>query len=213
MVNTRSEQEFNAAVQAKFEEFKEAFIEQIKSNLKEIFKDEIREIIKEELSELEKISSTVNLLQKHVSSLKESNNVLQKKCSDLELSINNNEQYIHRTCLRITDIPLEEKKRSEEVLKKVKKLIKEEAEVDISEETIDRAHRVGPKKSKNQAIIVKFFTFRHRTLFYRARKKLKNGIKLDIDLIKKRFTYFLVLSRLFKVKKILNISIPISIAI
>ena len=39
MVNTRSEQEFNAAEQAKFEEFKEAFVEQIKSNLKEIFKD------------------------------------------------------------------------------------------------------------------------------------------------------------------------------
>ena len=78
MVNTRSEQEFNTAVQAKFEKFKEAFIEQIKSNLKEIFKDEIREIIKEELSDLEKVSSTVNLLQKHVSSLKEGNTVLQK---------------------------------------------------------------------------------------------------------------------------------------
>ena len=78
MVNTRSEQEFNAAVQAKFEEFKEEFIKQIKSNLKEIFKDEIREIIKEELSELEKVSSTVNLLRKHVSSLKESNTALQK---------------------------------------------------------------------------------------------------------------------------------------
>ena len=35
----RTEQEFNAAVQAKFEDFKEAIIEQIKSNLKEIFKE------------------------------------------------------------------------------------------------------------------------------------------------------------------------------
>ena len=42
MVNTRSEKEVNAAVQVKFEEFKEVFIEQIKSYLKEIFKDEIR---------------------------------------------------------------------------------------------------------------------------------------------------------------------------
>ena len=91
MVNTRSMQEFNAAVQAKFEEFKEAFIEQIKSNLMEIFKDEIKETIKEELCNLGKVSSTVNLLQKHVSSLKESNIALHKKCSDLELSIDNNE--------------------------------------------------------------------------------------------------------------------------
>ena len=121
MIYTRSKQEFNAAVQAKFEELKEAFIEQIKSNLKEIFKDEIREIIKEELSHLEKVSLKVNLLQKHVSSLKESNIALQKKYSDLELSIDNNDQYSHRKCLRITNIPCEEKKTSEEVLKKVKK--------------------------------------------------------------------------------------------
>ena len=40
MINKRSMQEFNAAVQAKFEEFKEAFIEQIESDLKEILKDE-----------------------------------------------------------------------------------------------------------------------------------------------------------------------------
>ena len=121
-------------MQAKFEECKEAFIEQIKSNLKEIFKDEIREIITEELSDLEKVSSTVNLLQKHVSSLKEINIALQKKCSDLELSIDNNGQHSRRTCLRISNIPCEEKETSEEVLKKVKKLINEEAEVGIPEE-------------------------------------------------------------------------------
>ena len=85
MVNTRSEQEFNAAVQAKFEEFKEAFIEQIKSDLKEIFKDEIREIIKEELSDLAKFSSTVNLLQKHVSPLKESSIALPKNVLTLSI--------------------------------------------------------------------------------------------------------------------------------
>ena len=61
MVNTRREEESNAAVQAKSKEFKEGFIKQIKwSNLKEIFKD--REIIKEELSDHEKFSLTVNLL-------------------------------------------------------------------------------------------------------------------------------------------------------
>ena len=123
--------------------------------------------------------------------MKESNIALQKKCSDLELSIDNNEQYSRSACLRITNIPCEEKETSEEVLNKVKKIINEEAEVEIPEETIDRAHRVGPKKNKNQTIIVKFSTFRHRTLFYRARKKLKNGIKLHIDLTKKRFNLLL----------------------
>ena len=76
---------------AKFGEFKEAFIEKIKSNLKEMFKDETRELIKGEHSDLEKVSPTVNLLQKHVSSLIESNITLQEKCPELELSIDNKE--------------------------------------------------------------------------------------------------------------------------
>ena len=47
------------------------------------------------------------------------------------------------------------------------------------------------KKDKKQAIIVKFTTFRHRTLLCRARKKLKNGVKLHIDLSRKRFKLLL----------------------
>ena len=39
--------------------------------------------------------------------------------------------------------------------------------------------------------MVKFSTFRHLALFYRARKILRNGIKLHIDLRKKRFNVFL----------------------
>ena len=70
-------------MQAKLEEFNEVFIEQIKSNLKEIFKDETRDIIKEEFSDPEKVSSTVNLLQKHVSSLMKSNIVLRKNILNL----------------------------------------------------------------------------------------------------------------------------------
>ena len=86
-----------------------------------------------------------------MSSLKESNIALQKnkKRFGLELSVENDEQYSHRTCLRITSIPCEEKGTREEVLKKLQKIINEEAEVDIPEETIDRAHCVGPKKKKS----------------------------------------------------------------
>ena len=78
-----NKREFNGAVQAKLEEFNEVFIEQIKSNLKEIFKDETRDIIKEEFSDPEKVSSIVNLLQKHVSSLMKSNIVLRKNILNL----------------------------------------------------------------------------------------------------------------------------------
>ena len=34
---------------------------------------------------------------------------------------------------------------------------------------------------------MRFTTFRHRTLFYRARKNLKSGFKVKLDLTKSRF--------------------------
>ena len=51
----------------------------------------------------------------------------------------------------------------------------------------DRAHRIGKPKvdstgNKHQAIIVRFRTFRERTLVYRARKKLKERFKIGISL-------------------------------
>ena len=56
---------------------------------------------------------------------------------------------------------------------------------------IDRAHRLGPKKDKKQAIVIKFTTFRHRTLFFGVRRKLKNSVKLHVNLSKKRFKLLL----------------------
>ena len=71
-------------------------------------------ITKQKLNGLEKVSATVNLLQKHVRFFMNSNIALQKKkCSEFEIYIKNNEQYSHRTCLRITSISCKEKRTSE----------------------------------------------------------------------------------------------------
>ena len=105
------------------EEFKLNFIEQMKSNLREVFKDKIRQNIKEELQEIEKLSSTVSLLQKQVNTLREtdreSNVTLQEKYNNLEHLIECNKQYNRRTCLRITKIPCEKEETLEKVLEKV----------------------------------------------------------------------------------------------
>ena len=58
--------------------------------------------------------------------------------------------------------------------KKVKILINEEADVNIPVRNVDRAHCVGPTKSKKQAVLVKVSTIRYRTLFYRAEKKIEH---------------------------------------
>ena len=74
----------------------------------------------------------------------------------------------------------------------MKSLFKE-AKVDIPESVIDRAHRIGSRyldaSSNNcyKSIIVHFTTFRHRTMFYRAKNKLKRGVRIKLDLTKSRY--------------------------
>ena len=46
-----------------------------------------------------------------------------------------------------------------------------EASIDIPVACIDRAHRVS---RTDDTVTVRFTTFRHRTMFYRKRKELKN---------------------------------------
>ena len=56
-----------------------------------------------------------------------------------------------------------------------------------------RAHRIGASypdritSTKYKSIIVRFTIFRHRTLFYRARKNLKSRFKVKFDITKSRF--------------------------
>ena len=68
-----------------------------------------------------------------------------------------------------------------------------EAGVVIPDLFIDRAHRVGKKNTLEdgtvqQQLIVRFTTWRHRTLLYRNRAKLQNA-KIHLDLTKGRFKF------------------------
>ena len=70
---------------------------------------------------------------------------------------------------------------SNDVLEFTKSLFKE-AKVADPDNVLNRAHGIGPSytnritSKKCKSIIVRFITFRHRTLFYRARKKIKKWI-------------------------------------
>ena len=69
-------------------------------------------------------------------------------------------------------------------LEKVKNVF-EKLEVKVPDTVIDRAHRIDNprilKGRKVYQVIVRFTTWRHRTLVYRARKKCSNyKIKLDL---------------------------------
>ena len=62
----------------------------------------------------------------------------------------------------------------------------------LSGDCIDRAHRIGPdytcytSQEKCRSIMVRFVSFKHRTLFYRKRASLKN-VRVKIDLTKRRY--------------------------
>ena len=114
----------------------------------------------------------------------------------LNISNQNNheelEQYGRRLCLRIDGVPTKTNESSDDVLDSVKSLFKE-AKVDIPESVIDRAHRIGSRyldaSSNNycKSIIIRFTTFRDRTMFYRAKNKLKRGVRIKLDLTKSRY--------------------------
>ena len=71
--------------------------------------------------------------------------------------------------------------------------IVKESEVEIPESVVDRAHHMGPTYTDNdtgktmQSIIVRFTTFRCRTLFYKNRQKIKTGAQIRIDLTKDHY--------------------------
>ena len=117
-----------------------------------------------------------------------------KQAAELrELNINNHsrnkelEQYGRRLCLHIDSVPTVKDESSDDVLDFTKSLFKE-AKVAVLDNVLDRVHRIGPgyrdrvTNKKCKSIIVRFTTFQHRTLFYRARKKLKSGFKVKLDL-------------------------------
>ena len=114
--------------------------------------------------------------------------VLQSESEELE-------RYGRRLCIRVEGVPTTDNETLEEILKKVKSL-KNEAECDIPDVAIDRAHRIGNGyKIRNtnifcKSIIVRFTTFPHPTMFYRNKSKLKNNPKVKLDLTRKRYRTF-----------------------
>ena len=88
-------------------------------------------------------------------------------------------------------VPVESEETAESVFEKVGKFLGE-ACPDVPVSCIDRAHRIGSEyksyrsKKKCCSIIVRFMSFRHRTMFYQNRKRLKD-VRIKLDLTKRRY--------------------------
>ena len=111
-----------------------------------------------------------------------------------QLNINNQshnkelEQYGRHLCLHINSVPTVQNESSDDILEFAKSLF-QEAKVAVPDNVSDRNHRTGPSytdritSKKCKSITVRLTTFRHRTLFYRARKNLKIGFKVKFNKI------------------------------
>ena len=53
--------------------------------------------------------------------------------------------------------------------------------MNIPDACVDPVHRVS---RTDDTVIVRFTTFRHRTMFYRKRKELNNGVKVHLEITK-----------------------------
>eukprot|EP00795_Rhopilema_esculentum_P009859 gene9859-18444_t len=93
-----------------------------------------------------------------------------------------NEQDSRCSCLRIVNVPLPKQGGKENCEKKVKQIMKD-INCGLNPDDIDHAHRIGSKRTDDngvvsQQIIVKFKSFRQRTMLYRNRGKAKNDIQV-----------------------------------
>eukprot|EP00795_Rhopilema_esculentum_P004267 gene4268-20464_t len=137
--------------------------------------DHLHAPIKKQNDKIEMLESKIVMMERHI--------------AQLQNNLDDNEQING-----LPPVAEGESETSEMCLEKVKNVFKE-LEVDVPDAVIDRAHRIGSprnvKGKKIHQVIVRFTTWRHRTLVYRARKKCpKYSIKLDstkrrIDIIQK----------------------------
>ena len=172
--------------------------------------DRFQQILDEKLHKLHESMATKDCIQQLFDKINQQNEkidileakvaVMENYIRKLEQSVDDQEQYHRRLCLRIEGIPAAEKGKGEsgeQCLAKVNQMVKK-LNVNVPDVVIDRAHRIG----KRHQIIVGFTTWRHRTLTYRARKKPESPYKIRLDLTEKRLNTVIATNNVLKAKKL-----------
>ena len=109
---------------------------------------EVAEAFKNELKKREELEPTVSVLQQHAQ-------ICQNQIKEMQQANKELEQYGSGLCVRTDGFPTVDNETSDEVLDRVKSLIKETS-CDISDVVIDRAHRIGKVSMiKKQMFFVK----------------------------------------------------------
>ena len=143
--------------------------------------------LKKQDEELTSLKQAFIEKEERVKILESQVSIIQNTVSLLKRESDESEQYSRRLCLRISGIKPAAKESANDCLNKVKEVIKS-MKVQVPNECIDRAHRIGAsykdKEGKQQqSMIVRFTTWRHRTAVYKGRRndtKKNYGVRLDL---------------------------------
>ena len=165
------EEKFNE-INKKYDELKATVSNDTIERFKEVLKEEMSKINDKLEGKIHQLCQDKSFLQEQISELKKNQNrAIAASCEETE-------QYSRRLCLRIDEVPSVDKETSSDVLEKVKEICAE-SNLEIPDSNLERAHRIGKsyldkiKKVNCKSIIVRFNTFRHRSLLYRAKKDIK----------------------------------------
>ena len=153
---------------------------------------------------IKQLSDKINQQNEKIDILEAKVAVMENYIRKLEQSVDDQEQYHRRLCLRIDGIPAAAPGKSEsgeQCLTKVKQMFKK-LNVNVPDTVIDRAHRIGNRSGNRHQMIVRFTTWRHRTLAYRARKKPESPYKIRLDLTKKRLSTVIATNDVLQAKKL-----------
>ena len=187
MVRTRSDVDFNndEAENTNIDQLLDEKLSAVASktdiqDLKNLILEQ-NKTIDEQNKKIKSLSDTVSTQERKINILGDRLAVISSALEHLKVNADNQEQYSRRTCLRINGIKAEKNETAEKCLEKVKKVC-QDLKVNIPDECFDRAHRIGKDK---KCMIVKFTSFRYRTLLYRNRNK-DGPVKIHLDLTKHR---------------------------
>lgn len=158
-----------------------------------------KEIIRDISQEFDLLSSKIAVNTNVLEVLKEDRDKMAVKVRNLEIELEDAQNYSRRNCLLIHGVKEE---RGEKTDTKVLEIINKQLGVDITVNDIDRSHRIGkpdtnkkPKtrnnKEKTRPIIVKFVSYRERSnVFYNKRKLKGEPISISESLTPTRYKLY-----------------------
>ena len=146
------------------------------------FQNEVKKQLKEILDSMKNISDQINEIKnelmaakRDISKITEENNKLKQIINLNTFKVDSLEQYGRRENLRIYGIPESNENiddDGEQIVHDIAKLLN----VDLDNWDIQRAHRLGRKRSnKPRPIIVRFLSFKKRNEILNSKSKLKNN--------------------------------------